>query len=180
MSKPASILIAKMQRLEDMPEQERAVVRKFLFGGIAGLNEQHEKRWRRMWSRILKAEVGEVFDLELKVTRSGKFHRRCMAVEQMLFDRQERWATIEAMRLWLKTGAMWGDYQLNTRGVMKFVPRSRSYEECSDDQMREVDHGIRNFLRTPLAQRRMWPHLSIDQRHEMMEAILEPQEEQTT
>lgn len=174
MTKPSAIMIAKMQRIEDMPEQERAVVRKFLFGGIQGLNEQHEKRWRRFWNRIIKGEVGEVFDLEIKVARSGKFHRRHMAIEQMLFDRQERWARIEAMRLWLKTGAMWGDYELNARGQLKFVPKSTSYEQCSDDEMREVHEAMMAFLRTPLAMRRLWPHLTPDQRHEMLESIIEP------
>lgn len=178
MIKASSILIAKTQRIEDMPEQELAVVRKFLFGGIQGLNEQHEKRWRRLWSRIIKAEVGEVFDLEIKVERSGKFHRRHMAIEQMLFDRQERWARIEAMRLWLKTGAMWGDYTLMPNGRMKFVPRSTSYEQCSDAEMREVHEAMLVFLRTTLAQRRLWPHLSMDARHEMLENIIDPPEKE--
>lgn len=177
MPKSSTILIAKMQRLEDLPESERQVVRKFLFGGIQGLNEQHEKRWRRFWSRIQRAEVGEVFDIQINVARSGQFHRRHMAIEQMLFDRQERWARIEAMRLWLKTGAMWGEYTLLESGRMKFVPKSTSYEKCSDDEMREVHEAMVAFLRTPLAQRRLWPHLSTDARHEMLEAIVEPPEQ---
>lgn len=177
MTKSSAILITKTQRLEDLPEQERAVVRKFLFGGIQGLNEQHEKRWRRLWSRIIKAEVGEVFDLEIKVSRSGKFHKRCMAIEQLLFDRQEQWANIKALREWLKTGAGWGDYQLNARGVMKFIPRSRSYEECSDDEMVETNESMVTFLRTDFAQRHLWPHLSRAARSEMMESILESKPE---
>ena len=142
-----------------MPEHERAVVRKFLFGGFEGLNEQHDRRWRSFWGDAARAEVGEVIDVQYTRERSGQFHRRCMGIEQTLFDRQECWATIKAMRDWLKSGAGWGDYQLNPRGVMKFVPRSRSYEECSDLEMREIHAGILAFLRTPYAQKKLWANV---------------------
>ena len=135
MSKASPLLIAKHHPIERMPEHELAVVRRFLFDGIRGLDEQHDKRWRRLWSRIIKSEVGEVFHLESVVDRSGRFHRFHMAMEQNLFDRQDQWAILASMRDWLKTGAAWGDFALNARGVMKFVPRSTSYDQCSDDEM---------------------------------------------
>lgn len=178
MTKPSPILITKLHPLEQMPEQELAVVRRFLFGGIHGLNEQHEKRWRRFWSRIMRAEVGEVFRFENVVDRSGQFHKRHMAIEQALFDRQERWAKLEHMRNWLKAGAGWGDYEL-VNGRMKFVPRSTSYEECSDDEMREVHESMVAFLRTPYAMRHLWPHLTNNQRIDMLESIVEPPERES-
>lgn len=176
MTKPSAILITKTERLEDLPENERAVVRKFLFGGIQGLNDQHEKRWRRFWGRIQRAEVGEVFDLQIVVARSGQFHRRHMAIEQLLFDRQEQWDDIKKFRAWLKTGAAWGHFEI-VKNRMKFVPSSLSYEDCSDDEMREVHESMVAFLRRPATQKRIWPHLSADQRHEMLENIIDPPEQ---
>jgi len=179
MTKPSPIFITKLHPLEQMSEQELAAVRKFLFGGMRGLNEQHEKRWRRFWRRVLQAEIGEVFHIDNVVGRSGPFHRMHMAMEQGLFDRQERWANIKHMRNWLKTGAGWGTYEL-VNGRMKFVPKSTSYEECSDDEMREVHEAMVAYLRSPSALRKLWPHLSADQRSEMLETILErPEETQT-
>ena len=176
MTKPSAIMITKVHPLERMPEHELAIVRRFLFDGIRGLDEKHDKRWRRQWSRIIRAEVGEVFHLESVVDRSGKFHRFHMALEQNLFDRQDQWATLDSMREWLKTGAAWGDFTLNGRGVMKFVPRSTSYDACSDDEMREVHTAMLAFLRTPGAQRKLWPHLAPAARSEMLENIVEPPE----
>lgn len=179
MTKACPILIAKMYPVETLPESEKAIVRKVLLEGLRGLDEKHDKRWRRFLSRIFSAEVGEVFHLESIVDRSGPFHRMHMAMEQGLFDRQDQWATLNSMRDWLKTGAAWGDYALNARGVMKFVPRSTAYESCSDDEMREVHTAMLAFLRTPSAQQKLWPHLSPTARSEMLEAIVEPPERES-
>lgn len=178
MTKPSPILITKLHPLEQMPEHELAIVRRFLFDGIRGLDEKHDKRWRRHWSRIIRASVGEVFHLQSVVDRSGPYHRMHMGLEQRLFDRQERWAKLDHMRAWLKAGAGWGDYEL-VKGRMKFVPRSTSYEECSDDEMREVHESMVAFLRTPFAQRRLWPHLTSNQRIDMLESIVEPPERES-
>lgn len=176
MTKPAAILICPQVALNNLPEPERSVVRRFLFDNIRGLDEQHDKRWRRFWGRIWNADAGEVTHLQVVVDRSGPFHRRHMAMEQALFDRQERWRRLEDMRWWLKTGAAWGEFTLLPNGRMKFIPRSTSYEACSDDEMREVHEAMLAFLRTPYAQRRLWPHLNADQREAMLESILDPAE----
>lgn len=174
MTKAAAILICPQIALRNVPPADRDAVRRFLFDNIRGLDEKHDKRWRRLWGRIWKADAGEVMHLEVVVDRSGPFHRRHMAMEQALFDRQERWRKLDDMRWWLKTGAGWGDFHLLPNGRMKFIPASTSYEACSDDEMREVHENMLAFLRTPYAMRRLWPHLSPDARYEMLESILEP------
>ena len=140
------------------------------------MEEHHYKRWKRFWGRFWNAEPGEVFHLLDMVDRSGPFHRMHMAMEQSLFDRQDRFTNPEMFRLWLKTGAGWGDYTV-VGSRTKFVPRSTSYDQCSDHEMREIHEKMVTFLRTPLAQRRLWPHLDADRRTDMVESILEPQEQ---
>jgi hypothetical protein len=174
MTKPSSILLTKANPVEHMSERDLAVVRRFLFDGYRGLDEKHDRRWRRLWSRFVRAEVGEVFQLQTVVDRSGPFHRMHMAMEQSLFDRQDQWATLDHMREWLKTGAGWGEFKLNHRGAMKFTPRSTAYESCSDDEMRELHTAMLAFLRAPSSQRKLWPHLAPAARSEMLEAIIDP------
>lgn len=176
MTKASAILITKTHPLDGIPEQDKAAVRRFLFDGLRGLDEQNDKRWKRFWSRIWKAEPGEVFHFLDVVDRSGPFHRMHMSLEQTLFDRQDRFTNMDRFRDWLKTGAGWGTYTL-VRERMKFVPRSTSYDECSDHEMKEVHVSMVAFLRTPRAQRRLWPHLDADRRTEMVESILDPQEQ---
>lgn len=176
MTKPSAILIAKMYPLTGFTESERAVIRRFIFECFQGLNEKMDKRWRRWWRRLWDMEVGEVAHFENVVDRSGPFHRMHMAMEQSLFDRQDQWATLEAMRDWLKVGAYWGEWELNVRGALKFVPSSTAFEKCSDDEMKEIHIAMLAFLRTPRAQRKLWPHLSPQARSEMLEAIIDPPE----
>jgi hypothetical protein len=179
MTKSTAILITKAHPLDGFSEFERSVVRRFLFECFHGLNEQHHKRWLRFWSRLWKFEVGQVAQIENVVERSGPYHRMHMGMEQRLFHSQERWAQLEPMRDWLKVGAAWGDYQVNNRGALRFVPRSTSYEQCSDDEMREVHGAMVAFLHTTYAQRRLWPHVSPARRAEMLETILaKPEGEQ--
>ncbi|MFZ2306825.1 MAG: hypothetical protein WAW73_20315 [Rhodoferax sp.] len=176
MTKPAAILICPQVALNNLPEQERAIVRRFLFDNIRGLDEQHDKRWRRFWGRIWNSDAGEVTHLEVVVDRSGPFHRRHMSMEQALFDRQDQFRKLKDMRWWLKSGAGFGEFKLLKNDGMKFIPYSTSYETCSDDEMKELHQDMLDFLRTPFAQRRLWPRLSADKREEMLESILDPAE----
>jgi len=176
MTKPSPILITKLASLAGMPEPDRATVRHVLLDAVGGLDSTHDSRWRRFINRLLRAEPGEVFELASVVERSGQFHRRHMALEQRLFDHQERWLTLTAMRDWLKTGAGWVEWLPGGRGGIVAVPRSTSYEACSDDEMREVHEAMLAFLRTPHAQRFLWPHLVPTARAAMLESVLADRE----
>ena len=59
------------------------------------------------------------------------------------------------------------------RDKMVFVPRSTNYETCSDDEMREVHEAMVTFLHTDAAQCFLWPHLTKEQRAEMLESVLD-------
>lgn len=172
MTKASPILITKRASLAGMPEPQRATVRHVLMDAVGGLNSTHDSRWRRFVNKLLRAEPGEVFELVRVVERSGQFHRRHMALEQRLFDHQERWTALNAMRDWLKTGAGWVEWKPGARGGIVAVPRSTSYEQCSDDEMREVHEAMLAFLHTPHAMRFLWPHLDSQGRAAMLESVL--------
>ena len=169
--KGSNLLIAPMMDLKTIPETDRAVVRKFLFECIRGLDAKHDKRWRRLWGRIWKSEPGEATQLVSLVPRSRKFHARHMAIENRLFEAQDRFDLLEGLRNWLKTGAAFGEYHLvGTR--MKFVPSSLAYDQCSNDQMHEFHDNAIAYLHTPRAQRYLWRHLTPEKRAEMMDWVL--------
>ena len=178
MTRATSIMITPMVALRTVPPADRDAVRRFLFQNIRGLNTKHDKRWRRFWGRLWGAEAGEVFHIQLIIDRSGPFHRFHMKFEQILFDNQDRYVNQDHFRNWLKTGAAWGDFQL-VGERLKFIPRSLAYEECSDDEMREIHEDMVEFLRTDRAQRRLWPQLSHDQRSDMVETLLADHREET-
>ena len=173
MTKASPILFTKVHPTDHIPEHEKAVIRRFLFDCLRGLDEKHHRRWMRLWGRFWKAEPGEVFHIESLVERSGPYHRMHMAVEQALFDRQDRFTNPTRFRDWLKTGAGFGTYAM-VGERMRFVPATTKYEDCSDDEMREFHDSMLVFLRTPHAQRFLWRHLTPQQRSEMVESLLDP------
>lgn len=167
MTKPSPILVAPVMALRELPPAEREVVSRFLFGRIRGLDRQHDTRWRQLWKRLWRAEAGEVLQLDNVVDRSGPFHRMHMAMEQAVFDAQERFEQFQGFRLWLKTGAGWGTFEREGKTLV-FVPSSTAYDQCSDDEMRELHTQMLEFLHTDRALTYLWPTLKPAKRAQML------------
>lgn len=176
MTKPASIMLVKRHPLDGFSEFERSIIRRFLFDCFSGLDEQNESRWRRLWSRFWRAEPGQVFQLDNLVERSRPFHGRHMAMEQRLYESQEYFFSLPALRAWLKTGAAFVTWEADGKGGIVAVPRSTSYEKCSDDEMRELHEAMLSYLRTPSAQEKLWSHLAPARRAAMLESVLADRE----
>ena len=124
-----------------------------------------------MWGQIWNSEPGEGRQIFDGKERSLRFHRRWMAIEGRIFENQDRYVNEDRFRDFVKTGAGFGAYTL-VNGVMRFVPSSLSYEQCSDHEMREfVEHAVA-FLRTDRALRKLWRHLPSARRLEMLEALM--------
>lgn len=154
-------------------EQDAAVARKVLFGQIDGLSEAHRKSWRRLWSWFLKkAEPGEMVEIKTHRERLGWFHRKHMAMEQAVFDAQEKFEHFEQFRLWLKVGAGFVDWLPGPKGGVIPIPRSISYSALEQDSMERVHADMVTFLRTEHAQRALWKHLDEAKRSEFMETLL--------
>jgi hypothetical protein len=162
-------------RQEDMAvtEADKDAARRVLFGTIDGLGEHNRRRWRRFMSTLFRMEPGEMATIKTHKARSGPFHRRHMALEQRVFESQERFTDFErGFRDWLKVGAGHCDWHPGPKGGVFPVPRSISYTEMEEGEMREFHDSAVAFLRTEHAGRTLWKHLNPLQRTEMVESIL--------
>jgi hypothetical protein len=177
-ARPADILICAVEPLGYLTDAERDVLRRVLFQKIRGMTRDHDARWRRLWGDLMNAEAGVGFLLFRVEERSGPFHRRHRAILERLHQAQDRFAKLERMHDWLKMGAGFVKWNEQTG---KPVPRSTSFPETSEDEMREFHRDMVDFLRTERAQRFLWRHLKPKARGEMVEAILtDPHEEHDT
>lgn len=172
MPKASPILVMPAVKLNSLPQHEREIVSRFLFQHIRGLDDKHNRRWRRLWRQGWHAEPGEVMHIEVIRGRSLRFHKRWMAIETRLFESQERFTNIDKLRNWIKVGAEFGVYERDYRGRLHFTPASIAFDACSDDVMREFVEMATAHLRTPHAQRYLWPHIKAPARAEMLEIIL--------
>ena len=180
--KTSSIMVCPVVDLKAaLSDFERDVLRKVLLEGIRGIDEIHDARWRRQVRSLLNSEPGEVTDFHNMRTRSLPFHCRWMAVERVIFENTEAFPPtktgFKAFRRWLKTGADLGEYQIvGDKSV--YVPASASFPECSDDEFREFVKAAEEFLHTPRAIRKLWPHMTNEEGVEMVETLLKSAQQQ--
>lgn len=146
--------------------------RDLLFGAIDGFNRDDKKAWRSIWKRIMGMEPGELVAIEMRMPRSGPYHRRHMAIEQAVFDAQEKFQDFEVFRAWLKVGAGWVTWAAGPKGGVVPIPKSISYSKADQEEFRRYHQATMEFLRGPHAAVFLWKHLG-DGAADMMETVLQ-------
>jgi hypothetical protein len=178
--KAAPILICPTTPLRHLPPAERDVLRRVFTQVLRGMDRRHHARFMRLVREIFYADAGEGFQLFRMEERSGPLHRRHRVILERLFQSQERYRDIEKMHDWIKVGAGFVTWQPGRDYKPVAIPRSTSFEVCSEDEMREYHAAAVEFLRTPYALRRLFTHVRSTQRAEMLETVLANPEEQPT
>lgn len=154
-------------------ETDRDAARRVLFGAVDGLGAKHKKSWRRLWNWLLhKAEPGEMLEIRTHRARLGWYHRKHMALEQSVFEAQERFVNFEQFRNWLKLGAGHCDWFPGPKGAVVPIPKSISYSAIGQDDMEVFHAAAVEFLRTPHAIKTLWPKSPASQRELAIEAVL--------
>jgi hypothetical protein len=168
----AEITIAKTGA--PMPtEAELVGVRRVLFECFRGFTEQDNKRWKRFWKTLINKEPGEMAEIAMVFPRSGPYHRRHMAIEQAVFDAQERFTDFEQFRYWLKVGAAWVTWAAGPSGGVVPIPKSISYAKADEEEFRLYHAKVVEFLRGPHAAKYLWKHLGEQGAAEMMDSVLQ-------
>lgn len=160
------------QQPSEIPEADREAVRRVLFGVVDGLGDKGRKAWRRLFNGLMRLEPGEMVEITTHKARLGWYHRKHMALEQSVFESQERFEEFESFRTWLKVGSGYVDWFPGPKGGVIPVPKSLSYAKLEQGDMERVHGEMVNFLRTEHAGRTLWKHLQPMARVTMIETIL--------
>lgn len=167
----AQALIMRDRRILVTPK-EREAATKVLEQSIRGIDEKNHTRWRRFLRHVFSLEDGEIAEIGTRIPRSGPFHRFHMAFEQAVFNAQERFTVFEQFRNWLKIGAGHVVWVPGAKGGIVPLPKSISYAELEEPEMREVHESMFAFMRGEHAAPYLWKHLDADEASNMMESIL--------
>lgn len=81
----SEITLAKVSEFALTGEQ-RELFRGTLFHSIDGLSDADKKAWRNFWKEIIDAGEGEVFRVEVKKIRNGKFFRKWWALVNLAYE----------------------------------------------------------------------------------------------
>lgn len=177
-TKPSPILFCPVVALRQLQPAEREVLSRVLFQGIKGMDAQNNERWKRFWSQIWNAEPGVGFQIYVAEERSGPFHRRHRVILEKLFESQDRFRHIDKLHDWIKVGAGFVTWEPGKDNKPVAIPKSTSFPECSENEMREFHEAMVDYLREPRAQRYLWKHLKPAMRAEMVETILDDHREE--
>lgn len=156
----------------EIPEADRDTARRVLFGLVDGLGEKGKSQWRRFVNGLMRMEPGEMIEIRTHKERTGWYHRKHMALEQAVFESQEKFEEFESFRTWLKVGSGYVDWHPGPRGGVIPVPRSLSYARLEQGDMEQVHIEMVKFLRTEHAGKTLWRHLQPMARVTMIETIL--------
>lgn len=167
----SEIMLVKQDQ-SAIPEADKDAARRVIFSMVDGLGDHGKKQWRRFWNMVFKLEPGEMVELNTHKERIGWFHRKHMALEQRVYEAQEKFETFDAFRVWLKVGSGFVDWYPGPKGGVIPVPRSISYSKLEQSDMEKVHDDMVAFLRTEHAGRTLWKHLQPMQRVEMIESVL--------
>ena len=168
----SDITLVRQQRTQIDPKHA-AIAREFFFGQIDGLGEKGRKQWRRFVNGLLKLEPGEMVEIKTHKARVGLHHRRHMLLESRVFEAQERITAFDDFRLWLKLGAGHVTWMAGPKGGVVPVPRSISYSALEEGEMQELHDRMVEFLRSDHAGKYLWPHLTVAQRIDAIESVLQ-------
>ena len=165
-------IVLVKQTDDQLTDAEKVVVGKFLFQHLGGATEKDTKAWTRFCRALNEAGSGEYFSLKLERQRQGWFHRKHMGMISEVFKSQERIKDFEQFRLWLKVGSGFVDWMAGPTGGVFPVPKSISFDKCSEDEMRDFNDNVVAFLRTEHAAKYLFPDAPIFLAESGLEKIL--------
>jgi len=155
-----------------LTDAEVLTANKVMTHGLRGVDDKNHKRWIRFLKQVFLLEDGEIAEIGTRVPRSGPFHRFHMAIEQAVFNAQDRFTQFEMFRNWLKIGSGHVEWVPGAKGGIVPLPKSISYMDLEEAEMREVHESMMVFLRGPHAAPYLWKHLHADKAAEMMDISL--------
>lgn len=164
-------IVLVKQTDDRLSDADAAVVRKFLFGHLAGATEKDNKAWYRFCRALNESGSGEYFSVKLERKRSSKFHKLTMVVMTHIFKAQERFEDFRIFRQFVKLGAGFCDYLPTPDGELRAVPKSQNFDECSEEDVREFFENAVKFLRSERACKTLWPDAPVWQSAAGMDEI---------
>lgn len=155
----------------DTPDAD--AMRRFLFEMIDGATDKDKRAWRRFIRAMNEAGAGEYFVIDLKRTRNSQFHKLCFAVITAVFKAQETFDDMDLFRDYVKLGAGFAVFIPDEKtGELKAIPKSQSFDESSEEEVREFFQSMCTFMRSATCCAALWPQTPIETSLKGMENIL--------
>jgi hypothetical protein len=138
-------------------------------GRLSGWGEKGRRAYDKFRKLVAELTPGEMLHFHYRLPRSPQHHRFFFARLAALFERQERFETVEHLLEWLKVGAGHVDLLPGKDGTPVAIPKSIAWHNLDEQGFIEFTRAMNDFLWTHYAQEALWPHLDERQRHAMVD-----------
>lgn len=132
--------------------------RALLFESLKGMGEKADRSWKRFWGRMVKMEPGELAEVEVRIPRNPKFHRKFFALLNVGFDAWEparkrktyrgipMLKNFERFRHDITILAGFYEQTFDLKGRMVLEAKSISFSNMDDAQFEEVYSAVTDVL----------------------------------
>lgn len=159
-------------RVGDLSETQQKQLSVLLGEGWTGATEKDTTGWRKFINWIIRREIGDIFEITIRKIRNGKFHRKHMKLESVVFEHQERFTDFDQFRNWLKIGCGFVTWVAGPKGGIVPLPKSIAYDKCEQDEYEDFHGQVIEFFQSEHCQQYLWRHLKPDQQVEMMNTLI--------
>lgn len=127
-------------------------------GGLRGMSERDQVAYARFKSRLANAEPGEVIQIDAKLPRNSKFHRKAFALFTLGFEHWEPGRKhkkykgmpvnkcFERFRKDITILAGFYEQTFDLEGNMKLEAKSISFASMEEPEFEEVYSAVMNVL----------------------------------
>ncbi len=95
---------------------------------------------------LKKIKIGEVVKAEITKPRNVKFHRKFMALMQLVFENQTQYAVFEDLLIEVKLKTGHYTEHITTNGVLIYVPKSISFASMDEYEFNDFYTKALNIL----------------------------------
>jgi hypothetical protein len=150
----------------------RIVVWRGETGEIEGFSDKDKRAYNRLKKKLQNLALGEMFEIDCWFPRNSDLHKLHMKMESEVYAAQDQFSNFEHFRTWLKIGAGACEWAPGHDGTLIPIPHSISFRTMDDEELRVFHEQVKAFLFTEHALAFLWPHLSDEQRFDMMDTLL--------
>lgn len=142
-------------------------------GRMVGLTAEDQRAWSKFWDMVGAMEQGEFCTVDVWFPRNPKLHRFHFALIGGLFDAQDRFLRVEALRAWLYVGAGYCEFLPGPDGLTVAIPKSIKWSEVDDEDFKRVHQAMMEFLAGDYCRAHLWPRMSEPDSAELLSLLIE-------
>lgn len=109
---------------------------------VKTLNGTFKPAYDSDYEQVKKIKAGEILTCEIKQPRNGAFHRKFMALINMVFQNQERYNNFDLLRKHLIIAAGYYDTTYTLEGVEIPEAKSIAFANMSEDEFQGLYNAV--------------------------------------